>query len=71
MQMLCVLVCWQVKRDQMAGYDVKTLDQSKISFLDGNPAPSNAQIIFFASNPDTLATATPETPIVQSYVDIW
>jgi hypothetical protein len=60
-----------VKREQMAGYDVKTLNQTKITFLDGKPAPSNAQIIFFASNPATLATATPEFPIVQSYVDIW
>jgi hypothetical protein len=61
----------QVKREQMAGYEVKTLDPSKIAFLDGKPAPSNAQIIFFASNPSTLAIATPEFPIVQSYVDIW
>uniref|UniRef100_A0A383W620 Gamma-glutamylcyclotransferase n=1 Tax=Tetradesmus obliquus TaxID=3088 RepID=A0A383W620_TETOB len=61
----------QVKREQMAGYDVKNLDTSKISFLDGKSAPSNAQIIFFASNPSTLAIATPEFPIVQSYVDIW
>lgn len=64
-------MCRQVKREQMAGYDVKNLDTSKISFLDGKPAPSNAQIIFFASNPSTLAIATPEFPIVQSYVDIW
>lgn len=55
----------------MADYDVKTLNPSKIAFLDGKPAPSNAEIIFFASDPTTLATATPEFPIVQSYVDIW
>lgn len=63
--------CWQVAREKMAGYDVKTLNPSKIAFLDGKPAPSNAEIIFFASDPTTLAIATPEFPIVQSYVDIW
>jgi hypothetical protein len=55
----------------MGDYNVTTLDPSHGAYLDGRRPPVNANIRFFASDPNTLVTPTLRNPIVQSYVDIW
>jgi hypothetical protein len=51
-----------------AGYERKKIDQSNITMLDGSKSAPEGDIWFYASTEKRYAS--PEFPIVQSYVDV-
>lgn len=72
------VVIYPVDRDELDatdaredGYDHLLIAPSDVEVLNPNASlPSNAQIRWYASRPETVIEATAVSPIVQSYVDL-
>jgi len=53
------------------GYHHLWMDPAKVRRLDSGSFPDNAKIRWYANPPESVNTPTMQTPICQSYVDLW
>ncbi|GAX81815.1 hypothetical protein CEUSTIGMA_g9243.t1 [Chlamydomonas eustigma] len=53
------------------GYDAVEVEMADVTVLGGAKIPATAKVIFFATKPASLGSASPTSPIPFSYIDIF